>query len=401
MKTLILFFLIFTTSFLFGQTQESSTEEKKGYEFSIVHEIKTTPIKNQHRSGTCWSFATVSFVESELLRMGQSEIDLSEMFIVRKCYEDKADKFVRMHGKANFSGGGAINDVFDILTKYGMMPEEAYSGLQYGTNGHVHGEIDRILKSYVETIVANPNKELSTAWKSGYNGILNAYFGVIPNQFEYEGQKYTPEEFAKKYVPLNAKDYVYLTSFTHHPFFTEFILEIPDNWSNHKYYNIPIDDLIAAIDHALEQGYSVSWAADVSEKGFSWKNGVAIIPETAIEELSGSEKLKWETMTKEEIEKQMYSFDSLVPEKNITQQIRQIDFDNYKTTDDHLMHIVGLAKDQNGNKFYKVKNSWGSENHKYEGFIFVSESYMRSKTIALTIHKDALTKDIKKRYDRK
>lgn len=402
MKIYILLFLALATISLFGQTQDTAAvEEKKGYEFTMIHEIKSTPVKDQYRSGTCWSFATVSFIEGELLRKGLGEFDLSEMFIVRKCYEAKADKYVRMQGNTHFSGGGAVNDVIDIWANYGLIPEEAYSGLQYGTNGHVHGEIDRILKSYVEIIAKNPNREISTAWKDGYNGVLDAYLGAIPDKFDYKGGEYTPQEFAKNFITLNPNDYVYLTSFTHHPFFSEFILEVPDNWTNLKYYNLPIDDLIAVIDNALEHGYGISWAADVSEKGFSWKNGVAIVPETDMEELADSEKLKWEALTKEEKDKQMFSFEEPIQEKKITQQIRQIDFDNYKTTDDHGMHIVGLAKDQNGNKFYKVKNSWNKENHKYDGFIFVSEAYVRYKTLDLAVHKDALTKEIKKKYDKK
>jgi len=397
------FLLLFCTLayFVSGQDNDTTKKEKKGYEFTVIKEINTTSVKDQHRSGTCWSFAATSFIETELLRQGKEAPDLSEMFAVRKCYEEKADKHVRMHGKSYFTGGGATNDVLDVLTKYGAITNEAYSGLQYGSDGHVHGEIDKLLNAYISALITNPNKELSVAWKNGYKGILDAYLGVVPEKFQYKGNEYTTEEFSKKFVPLNAKDYVYLTSFTHHPFGIEFILEVPDNWSNQKFFNIPIEELVAVVDNALENGYSVCWAADVSEKGFSWKNGLAIVPETDIKEMSDSEQLKWEALTKEELDKQIYSFDNPVTEKKITQLLRQIEFDNYKTTDDHLMHITGIAKDQNGNKFYKVKNSWGNKNQKYDGYLYVSEAYLKLKTINILLHKDGLTKETRKKYNQK
>jgi bleomycin hydrolase len=400
-KKLFFFCFCLIPFFVFAQNKGKKTKENKGYEFTIVKEILTTSVKDQHRSGTCWSFAATSFVEAELLRQGMDAPDLSEMFAVRKCYEEKANKYVRMHGTSNFTSGGSTNDVLDVITKYGAITNEAYSGQQYGAEEHIHGELDKLLKAYISTLVTNPNKELSTAWRKGYNGILDAYLGVVPEKFQYQGKEYTTEEFAKKIVPINAKDYVYLTSFTHHPFYSEFILEYPDNWSNQKFFNIPIDEMVAVIDNALEKGYTICWAADVSEKGFSWKNGLAVVPETDIKELSGSEKLKWETLTKEELDKQIYSFDSAVTEKKITQILRQTEFDNYKTTDDHLMHITGIAKDQNGNKFYKVKNSWGNKNHKYNGYLFVSEAYFKLKTINILLHKDGLPEETIKKYNQK
>jgi bleomycin hydrolase len=332
--------------------------------------------------------------------MGKPVLDISEMFVVRKVYEDKADRFVRMHGNTTFAGGGALNDVIDVIEKYGIMPEEAYPGLQYGTKSHVHGEIDKVLKAYVDAIVTNPNKELSTAWKAGFNGILDAYFGAVPEKFTFDGKTMTPKEFAKSYVPINPKDYAYITSFTHHPFYTNFIVEVPDNWSWKSFFNVPMDEMIEIMDNALNNGYSISWAADVSEKGFSWKNGLAIVPETEVEELSGSERLRWEAMTKEERQKQMFSFDNPVPEKVITQELRQKEFDNFKTTDDHGMQIAGIYRDQKGTKYYKVKNSWGDEAHKYEGYLYASEAYVKFKTISFAVHKNGLPKKIKKEYDK-
>jgi bleomycin hydrolase len=380
-------------------SQEDSLK-KQGYQFTLVKEVKTTPVKNQHRSGTCWSFATAAFIESELLKMGKPVLDISEMFVVRKVYEEKADRYVRMHGNTTFAGGGALNDVIDVIGKYGIITEEAYPGLQYGTKGHVHGEIDKVLKAYVDAIITNPNKELSSAWKAGFNGILDAYFGAVPDKFTHDGKIMTPKEFAKNHVPINPTDYAYLTSFTHHPFYSKFIVEVPDNWSWKTFLNVPMNEMIEIMDNALNNGFSISWAADVSEKGFSWKNGLAIVPETEVEELSGSERLRWESLTKEERQKQMFSFDNPVPEKVITQELRQKEFDNFKTTDDHGMQIVGIYRDQNGTKYYKVKNSWGNEDHKYEGYLYASETYVKFKTISFTVHKDALPKKIKKEYEK-
>ncbi|MGI6479000.1 MAG: aminopeptidase C [Salinivirgaceae bacterium] len=391
MKRLIILLLL-TVPLVTVAKKEKSKEKEKGYEFTLVKEIEVSPVKNQYRSGTCWSFATASFVESEVLKAGKGLIDISEMYVVRKVYEEKADLYVRMHGSNNFSGGGALNDVLDIIKKYGAMPEEAYPGLNYGTDKHVHGELDKVLKAYVDAIISNPNRGLSTAWKAGYNAILDAYLGVVPETFEYDGKNMTPREYADRYIGINPDDYVYITSFTHHPFYEEFVLEVPDNWSWKRFQNLPLNEMMKVIDNAIEQGYGISWAADVSEKGFSWKNGLAIVPETEIEELTGSERLRWEAMSEEERQKQMFSFDSPVPEKNITQEIRQIDFDNFKTTDDHGMHIVGIYKDQNGTKYYKVKNSWGPENHKYDGYLYASEAFVKFKTVSIAVNKNALPK---------
>ncbi|MDD2563435.1 MAG: C1 family peptidase [Salinivirgaceae bacterium] len=380
---------------------QEETEKKQGYDFTPIKEVKVTSVKNQSRSGTCWSFATATFVESELLKMGKPELDLSEMFVVRKTYEEKADMYVRMHGSSNFGGGGAVNDVIDVIAKYGMMPEKAYTGLEYGEDIHVHGELDKLLKAYVDAVVSNPNRKLSSAWKKGFNGILDAYLGVVPDKFDYNGKLMTPKEFAATYVPINPDDYHYFSSFTHHPFYEKFILEVPDNWTYKRFVNLPLDELMRVIDNAINEGHSISWAADVSERGFSWKNGLAIVPETDIEEMSGSERLKWEAMTDAERKKQMFSFETPMPEKAITQEIRQEDFDNYKTTDDHGMQIVGIFKDQNGVKYYKVKNSWGTDNHKYEGYLFASESFVRYKTLSILVNKNVVPKEIKKKYDNK
>jgi bleomycin hydrolase len=320
------------------------------------------------------------------------------MWVVRHVYSDKAKRHVRMHGHFNFGGGGALNDPFDMMDKYGLVPEAAYAGLEYGEDNHVHGEFDQVLSSYVEAVIENKNRKLTTAWHDGFNGILDAYLGETPETFEYNGKTYTPREFTDEVVNLNHDDYVYLTSFTHHPFYEKFIVEVPDNWSWQKFHNVPLDELIQIMDNAIDNGHSIGWASDVSEKGFSWRNGVAIVPETETEELAGSEKEKWEKMTEKERKERMFSFDEPVPEKTITQEMRQEAFDNYQTTDDHGMHIVGIAKDQNGAEYYKVKNSWDNKNV-YEGYFYVSKPFVRYKTMSIVVHKDALPKSIAKKLN--
>ncbi len=397
MKKLVLVLLsIIISGFIFGQ--EDKTDKKEGYKFEVIKEVKATPVKDQNRSGTCWSFATLSFVESEILRKGGEEVDLSEMWVVRHVYSDKAKRHVRMHGHFNFGGGGALNDPIDVLANYGLVPESAYQGLNYGEDNHAHGEFDNVLSAYVEAVIENKNRKLTSAWHDGFNGVLDAYLGEVPENFEYKGKTYTPKEFAAEVVDINPEEYVYLTSYTHHPFYEKFIIEVPDNWSWQEFHNIKLDELIEVMDNAIDNGYSIGWASDVSEKGFSWRNGVAVVPETEVEELAGSEKEKWEKMTDKERKKRLYSFDEPVQEKTITQEMRQEGFDRYKTTDDHGMHIVGLAKDQNGNEYYKVKNSWDNKNI-YKGYFYVSKPFVRYKTMSIVVHKNALPKDIKKKLN--
>ncbi len=381
--------LIFTISIV-------AQEKSEGYQFETIYDLPVTSVKDQNRSGTCWSFSGVSFLESEMIRKGLEPIDFSEMFIVRHCYEDKAEKYVRMHGNLNFGGGGAFHDVLYVLNKYGAMPESAYSGLNYGEESHVHGEMDEVLKDYVDGVIKNSNKKLSEAWANGFDGILNAYLGEIPQTFSYHGKNYTPREFADQVVQLNPDDYIQVTSFTHHPFYEQFIIEIPDNWLWGEVYNVPLDDMMAIVDNSLKEGYTVGWATDVSEKGFSHRNGVAVMPETDIKEMAGSERGRWEKMSEAERLKLLYAFDGPVTEKQITQEMRQEAFDNYLTTDDHGMHIVGLAKDQQGKLFYKVKNSWNTDN-KYDGYLYASKPFVEFKTMSVMVHKDAVPKAIREK----
>ncbi len=371
-------------------------EEEKGYKFETIYDLDATSVKDQYRSGTCWSFSGLSFLESEMLKAGKKDINLSEMFVVRNCYSDKAVKYVRLHGSLNFGPGGSFEDVLYTWRNYGLVPEEAYKGLQYGEENHVHGEMDELLKAYVDGVLKNKNKKLTPVWHKGFNGILDAYLGEYPASFTYQGKEYTPNTFSKEYMGINPEDYIIVTSFTHHPYYSQFVFEVPDNWVWGEVYNVKLDDLKEIMKASLKEGHTFAWASDVSEKGFSFRNGVAIVPENDVEELSDSERSKWETMTKAEREKMMYSFEGPVKEKTITPELRQTQFDNYLTTDDHGMHITGMVKDQEGNIYYKVKNSWNT-NNKYDGYFYASESFVLLKTMNIMINKNVLPKELKKK----
>ncbi|PWE00835.1 C1 family peptidase [Marinilabilia rubra] len=388
----LLFVLIFSIG-LSVFAQDENKEEKEGYKFETIVDLATTSVKDQHRSGTCWSFSGVSFLESEMMRLGKDPVNFSEMFIVRHCYSDKAEKYVRLHGNLNFGAGGAFHDVLYVLKNYGAVPEEAYEGLNYGEEKHVHGEIDNVLKSYVDAVIENKNRKVSTAWHDGFEGILNAYLGDEPKKFEYEGKEYSPHEFADEVIGLNADDYIQVSSFTHHPFYETFIMEVPDNWLWGEVYNVKLEEMMEIINNSLKEGYTVGWATDVSEKGFSHRNGVAIAPEEDIEEMDDTERSRWEKMSEAERQQQLYSFNKPVKEKDITQELRQKGFDNYKTTDDHGMHIVGMVKDQDGTIYYKVKNSWNTDN-KYDGYLYASENFVKYKTISVMINKEVVSRDL-------
>ena len=349
-----------------------TTSSYAQYEFKTEKKIHCTSVKNQARTGTCWSFSTASFLESELMRMGMEDINLSEMYIVRKIYEDKAHNYVLRQGKANFSQGSLAHDLIRIAEKDGLMTEEAYSGLVDDDTKHDHSEMEKGLKGFLDGI--RKSKVLSTKWKSAFSSILDSYMGSVPAQFEYENKSYSAKTFTEL-TKLKTDNYISITSFSHHPFYKKFILEVPDNYSNGSFYNVPLDEMISIMDYALLAGYSIEWDGDVSEKGFSARNGIAVLP----------------TDNKRE---DLFTVPG--PEIKVTQENRQINFENYSTTDDHLMHIVGIALDQKGTKYYIIKNSWG-EISDYNGFLYMSEAFMKMKTISIMIHKDALPKNSSKK----
>lgn len=386
---------IFTSVFMLAAILSSSmyAQDNDGYQFTTVKEVKISPVKNQNRTGTCWCFSGLGFLESELLRMGKGEYDLSEMFIVNHSYKDKADKYVRLHGYLNFAQGGSFGDVLYAAKHYGLVPESVMNGLNYGENMHVHGEMESAAANYLEAIIKNPNRKLSTAWKKGFDGIIDAYLGELPEKFTYNGKEYTPKSFAEE-LGLNIDDYVSLTSFTHHPFYSAFPIEVQDNWRWDLSYNLPIDELMQVFDNAINNGYSIAWASDVSEKGFS-RNGIAVAADIESMERSGSDQDRWlglsQTQKDQEIKKML---EKPCQEIKVTQELRQEEYDNYKTTDDHGMLIYGIAKDQTGKKFYMVKNSWGTDN-KYKGTWYASETFVAFKTMNIVVHKNAIPKEIR------
>ncbi|MBI9039635.1 MAG: aminopeptidase, partial [Bacteroidales bacterium] len=311
-------------------------------------------------------------------------------------YSDKAKKYVRFHGNLNFAGGGGFSDVIYVVDNYGIVPEGIYEGKEIGEENHIHGEMDEVLKDYTDAVIKNKNRKVSPVWHKGFNGILDAYLGDYPETFVYEGVEYTPKSYAES-LGINPDDYVELTSYTHHPFYEPFIMEIPDNWMYSETYNLPIDELMEVFKNAIEEGYPIAWGADVSEKGFSWKNGVAIVPDENLTDLEGTEKEKWEKLTAKEKKKALYTFEKPVKEKEITQEMRQEAFDNYQTTDDHGMVLTGMAEDQNGNLYYIVKNSWGNDNHIYDGYFYASEPFVKYKTMNMMVNKNAIPKKIRKK----
>ena len=342
-------------SALAAEPSDSVAADTVGFGFTDVITVPTTSVKDQNKSGTCWCFSGTSFFEDEILRAGGDSLDLSEMYSVRMCYADKADRYVRMYGQTNFGPGGSVLDVPYVWARYGVVPEEVYTGLNYGEDKHVHGELDAILTALVEQVVKKPNRNITPAWREAYNGVLDAYLGKVPETFTYKGKTYTPQSFAKS-LGISTDDYVAVTSFTHHPFYEPFVLEVADNWLWAPYVNVPMEDMKAIVDNALANGYTVAWAADVSERGFKWKDGVALMPRGKDEgDMTGTELSRWVKLSDQERAADRYNFKSPVPEIEVTQELRQQMFDSQETTDDHGMVIVGTATDRLGNRYYKVK----------------------------------------------
>ena len=358
-----------------------------GLTFTVVKENPITSIKNQNRSGTCWCFSALAFLESEAIRINNLKEadypDFSRMFVVSKSYQDRAEEFVRMDGHLGFAAGSWSEDaVHHIMKNYGLVPTEVMPGLNYGTELPVHGEIDAVAKAYVDAIAKNPNKKLSTAWKNGFKGIMDAYFG-------YKGKKYTPASYRDSFK-LNADDYITLTSFTHHPFYTTFAVEVCDNWRRDQAYNVPIDELMDALYYALENGYTTCWGGDVSEPGFT-RNGTALLIDPKAS-TSGSDQERWVGKADE---KKAEEKPAEAPKEIVADQAyRQKGYDEKSTTDDHGMQAYGIAKDQFGNKYIMIKNSWG-ESGKYKGLWYMSDAFCRGKVLGIMMHKDALPKALK------
>ncbi len=377
-----------------AQAQEDASADAPGYEFTDQVIIPGTSVKNQHRSGTCWCYSGISLLENEILKVSGKELDLSEMWVVRLAYYDKAVKYARLHGHLNLAVGGAFHDVTEIIKKYGIVPQEAYQGLNYGTDLPVFGEIDAVIKGYMDAVITAPNRTLTTAWQAGLNGILDSYLGEMPTTFVVDGVEYTPESYRDS-LPIKMDDYIGISSYTHHPFYEQFVVEVPDNWMWMPSYNLPLNEMMAVIDAAVKEGYSVGWATDVSEQGFSRHKAVAIVPEDDLDNLSGTEAERWGAMTSAEKSKALYAFDGPIKEKVITQEMRQEAYDNYESTDDHGMVIEGTAVDQAGNPFFKVKNSWAA-NPPYDGYYYFSRPFVEYKTISIMVNKNALPKSVKK-----
>ncbi len=383
-------FCLFTTSSIFAQddlikkVENQGKEGSTGFKFTPIIDLEATPVKNQGSSGTCWSYATTGFVESEMLRMGKEPVDLSEMFTVRMTYLEKAEKYVRLHGNLNFAQGGASPDVLHVIKKYGAVPQDAYQGLNYGTDVNDHAEVESVLKSILDAVLKSGTQKITNNWKTSIEATLDSYFGKYPAEFTYKGKTYTPRTFADQVVGVNADDYVQLTSFIYQPMYKPVFVEVPDNWLWATAYNVSLDEMIAAMYNSLDKKYTISWATDVSEKGFSLKNGVAIVPEK-----------DWSKMTDDE-KKSM--FNGPQAEKKITPEMRQAAYDNWETQDDHGMLITGISQDQNGKKYFIVKNSWGDRANDFKaGYILASESFVRYKTISVLVHKNAVPKDLAKK----
>ncbi len=373
---------------------QKAKETAEGYKFTTIKSNPVTPIKDQNETGTCWCFSGISFLESEAIRKGAPKtLDLSEMFVVHRSYTGRAIKYIREDKNIKFASGSDLGDVLQVLEEDGLVPDSVMPGLNYGEKAHVHWELTAVLKGYLDALATNPNRKLSTAWVKGFDNIQNAYLGEIPQKFTYEGKEYTPKTYAQS-LGLNKDEFILFTSFTHNPFYKQMVIDVPDNWRWTQSYNLPIDELVEVMDYAIDNGYTVGWVADMSEK--SWGD-VATIPDVqANVKEAGSDEAKWIGATPQERDAMLYNKNAPGPEKKIDQQMRQIAYDNKETTDDHAMHIYGIAKDQNGTKYYIVKNSWGTSNI-YNGNNYASEAYVRYKTMNIVVNKAAVPAHILKK----
>lgn len=380
---------VFALSFSNAQTQapyQAPLTNVKGseYKFTVVKSLDATAVQNQGQTGTCWSFSSLSFFESELIRMGKGkDFNLAEMFIARKAYPLKADNYIRMHGRANMAEGGGFSDVINVIRRYGMVPEEVYTGKKDPKEQHNHAVLEATIKGIVSAVADDKNSKIDfDAMHQAVEGTCDAFLGKVPEKFTYKGKEYTPKTYAEA-TGINPDDYVFLTSFTHHPFYSKFTLEVPDNWNWDQMYNLPLNELQEVMQSSINNGFTFAWASDVSEKGFRFKDGLAIVPELPIADMTDAEKADL-------VKKPHAQF-------KVTQENRQLAFDNYETQDDHGMHVVGLVKDQNGTSYYVVKNSWGKDRNECDGYFYASESYVLYKTTSIMLHKKAIPAAIAKK----
>ncbi len=372
--------LIFT---LLVTTIISSTfaQERDANQFTPIYNIEATAVKSQGNTGTCWSFSASSFIESEIFRKKGVAVDISEMYSVRNTYEKKVENYILRQGKAQFSEGSLAHDVMNSIKENGLVPDQVYTGNVSITGIHNHAEMFKSLDTLVNSYVKTP-KEATGNWSDAINGVLDKFLGKEPNSFKFNDKTYTPKSFQEA-MDINPDDYVTLTSFTHHPYYETFILEIPDNFSNGVFYNLPLEEYMRVIEYALSKGYTVALDTDVSEKSFSSKSGMATLPKDGSNDNAGIEM----------------KIDVSNLEKVVTPENRQIEFLNYNTTDDHLMHITGLLKDQHGNKYYKVKNSWGTAGRGNGGYVYMSVPYTQMKSISLMLHKDGIPTELREKLD--
>lgn len=359
----------------------ASENSKEGFKFTDLINLERTSVKNQGSSGTCWSYSTNSFLESEMIKKGKQPVELSQIYTARCAYIEKAKNYVRMQGAVSLGDGGSGHDVINMYRKYGALPQSVYSGLNYGTAKNKFAEMSAVTQGMLQAVIKNPNGQLTPNWLTAYTAAIDAYLGKVPESFAYNGKTYTPQTFAKEVVGINPDDYVEFSSYTDHPYYSKFTLLVPDNWSFDQVYNVRPQELTDIIDNALKNGFTVAWATDVSEKSFSWKNGVAYVPTVSYDDMTDQQKADM--------------FNGPKPELEITPEVRQAALDNYNTTDDHGMHIVGLSKDQNGKEYYIVKNSWGSTND-YKGYLYVTKNYVKYKTTSLLVNRQAVPSVIKK-----
>ena len=362
---------------------KNNHSENPDFKFTIIKENGATSVKDQGSSGTCWSYSGNSFLESEMIRMGKQPIDLAEIFTARMSYHDKAKLYVLNNGTGiTWGEGGALHDVINMFRKYGIVPQEIYTGLVNGQTRNNFAEMSEVIKEMLNVYAKNPSKKLSANWLDNIDSMLDAYLGKIPETFTYNNKKYTPKTFAKEVVGINPDDYVEISSYKDYPYYKPFVLPVPDNWSHDRVWNVPMEELTTIIDYAIKNGYTVGWATDVSEPYFSYKNGIAYVPNINLNNIDAETKANL--------------FNGPKPDKVITEDMRQDALNNLTTTDDHGMQITGLAKDQTGKEYYIVKNSWGSTND-YKGYLYATKPYVQFKSTAILVHKDGIPKDILKK----